>query len=113
ANLTAARNEFESFQVVVSAGSAPLSGVFVRLDQALSGPGGTIPARNVTISREAYVDLEHASDLEGGTGRWPDPLIPAVDPFYRESRNAFPVDVPAGENRTAWVDVLVPKQQAP
>jgi hypothetical protein len=67
----------------------------------------------VTISREAYVDLQHSSDLEGGTGRWPDPLIPSIDPFYREHRTAFPVDVPAGENRTAWVDVLVPKRQAP
>src|SRR3954454_14772139 len=112
AELTAARNEFESFQVVVSAGSSALDAVRIELKTALHGPGGTIPAVNVTISREAYVDLEHSSDLEGGTGPWPDPLIPSVDPFYRERRNAFPVDVPAGENRTAWVDVLVPKRQA-
>ena len=113
ATLTAARNEFESFQVVVSGGSSAMSDVRVRLQTALHGAGGTIPRANVTISRQAYVDLEHASDLEGGTGRWADPLIPAVDPFYRERRTAFPVDVPANENRTAWIDVLVPKQQPP
>ncbi len=113
ATITAARNEFESFQVVVEAGAHPLTGVRVALRTSLHGPGGTIPARNVTISREAYVDLQHPSDLEGGTGRWPDPLIPSVDPFYRVHRNAFPVDVPADENRVAWVDVLVPVHQAP
>ena len=32
-----------------------------------------------------------------------------VDPFEGEPRNAFPIDVPAGENRVAWVDVLVPQ----
>jgi hypothetical protein len=31
-----------------------------------------------------------------------------VDPLYGQARRAFPVDVPAGENRVAWVDVLVP-----
>lgn len=112
ASLTAARNEFESFQVVVRAGASTLTGVTVLLETPLSGPGGTIPAQNVTIYREAYIDLVHASDLEGGTGRWPDALIPAVDPFYAEARNAFPVTVPAGENRVAWVDVLVPIAQA-
>ena len=113
ASLFAARNEFESFQVVVRAGGSPLAGVRVGLRTALHGPGGTIPGRNVTISREAYVDLRRPSDLEGGRGRWPDPLVPARDPFYLEPRNAFPVTVPAGENRTAWVDVLVPSGQAP
>ena len=112
ANLLAARNEFESFQVVVEAGSSPVGGLRIRLATALHGPGGTIPRADVTISREAYVDLRHSSDLEGGTGRWPDPLIPAIDPFYRESRRAFPVTVPPDENRVAWVDVLVPRAQA-
>jgi hypothetical protein len=109
---TAGRNEFESFQVVVDGGDPGLPAVRVTLSARLHGPGGTIPAPNVTISREAYVDLHHPSDLEGGTGRWPDPLIPSVDPFYREHRNAFPVDVPANENRVAWVDVLVPMHEA-
>jgi hypothetical protein len=38
----------------------------------------------------------------------PDALIPERDTFYNENRNAFPVTVPHGENRMAWVDVAVP-----
>ena len=75
----------------------------------LTGPNGAvIPCRNVTVYREGYYNVTTPSDLEGATGRWPDPLIPAVDPLLGQTRNAFPVDVPAGENRTLWVDVLVP-----
>ena len=113
ASISAARNEFESFQVVVSAQGEAAGGVSVALAQPLTGPGGAIPAQNVTIYREEYVDLKRPSDLEGATGRWPDALIPAVDPYYGEPRNAFPVDIPAGENRVAWIDVLVPVDQTP
>lgn len=112
ASITAARNEFESFQVVVSAPSADLTGTSVSVQDPIAGPGGTIPSTNVTVYREAYYEVVHLSDLEGAPGLWPDALIPTVDPFYGESRNAFPVTVPAGENRVAWVDVLVPQDQA-
>jgi hypothetical protein len=112
ASIAAARNEFESFQVAISARDAPLGNVDVRLSSPLTGPGGTIPAHNLTIYREAYLDIKQPSDLEGGRGRWPDALIPRVDPFYGERRNAFPVNIPQGENRVAWVDVLVPPNQA-
>jgi hypothetical protein len=109
ATLTAARNEFESFQVVVTASGAPGAGLVVALSEPLRSAEGTIPAENVTIYREAYGTFDKVSDSEGATGRWPDALIPAVDPYYREARRAFPVDVPAGENRVAFVDVLVPQ----
>lgn len=39
---------------------------------------------------------------------FPDALVPERDAFYGEDRNAFPMTVPAGENRMAWVDVNVP-----
>ncbi len=112
ASISAARNELESFQVVVNGGDdARLYNLYVRLAQPLSGPGGTIPAKNVSIFRESYIDLKRQSDLEGGAGRWPDALIPAVDPYWGEKRDAFPVEVPIGENRVAWVDVFVPPDQ--
>ena len=114
ARLVAARNEFESFQVVVDAPDGPLAGVTVSLAAPLAGPGGaTLPTSNVTVYREAYYTVVTASDLQGAPGRWPDALIPAVDPLYGEPRDAFPVDVPAGENRVAWVDVLVPPEATP
>ena len=109
ATIFAARNEFADFQVVTSAGGGgPLTRLSVELSTPLTGPGGTIPAGNVTIYREAYYDVQTPSDREGAKGRWPDALIPTVDPFFHEARTAFPIDVPAGENRVAWVDVQVP-----
>lgn len=109
ASLFAARNEFESFQVVVMAPQDPVHGLRASFSRPLTGPGGTvIPLRNVTVYREEYYNVRTASDLEGAPGRWPDPLIPAVDPLVGQERNAFPVDVPAGENRTLWVDIQVP-----
>jgi hypothetical protein len=113
ASIFAARNEFESFQIVVRAGSRRLRGLTVETGGPLTGPGGTIPARNVTVYREAYYTARLASSVEGGPGRWPDALVPTVDPFYGERRRAFPVDVPPGENRVAWVDVLVPPDARP
>jgi hypothetical protein len=111
ATLSAARNEFESFQVAVSAGDVPVSNVRVELATPLAGPGGAIPAANVTIYREGTINVGKPSDLEGATGEWPDALIPAVDPYYGERRDAFPVDVPAHTNRAAWIDILVPPKQ--
>ncbi|HZH03261.1 MAG TPA: hypothetical protein VEY30_05710, partial [Myxococcaceae bacterium] len=109
AALIAAKNEFESFQVAVNAVGAPVRGVRVSLSAPLTGPGGAvIPPGNVTLYRVEYLDIKIASDLEGAPGRWPDPLIPAVDTLFGEARNAFPFDVPAGENRAVWVDVQVP-----
>jgi hypothetical protein len=113
ASLVAARNEFESFQVVVRAGTAAIDGLVVEHGSALTGPGGTIANSNVTIYREAYYNAAQPSDgAEGATGRWPDALIPSRDTFFGQARNAFPVDIPAGENRVAWVDVRVPSNAA-
>jgi hypothetical protein len=110
AQLLAARNEFESFQIVIQAGQSTLQNVTVALSTPLTGPGGTaIPADNVTIYREEYYNVVVESDQEGKPpGRWPDVLIPARDPWFHQLRKAFPIDVPAGENRVAWIDVLVP-----
>jgi hypothetical protein len=112
AHISAARNEFESFQIVVFAGRHALKRVKVSLASPPSGPAGRIAARHVTIYRERYLDIRRRSDLEGGRGRWPDALVPEIDPFYREHRTAFPVNVPPGENRVAWVDVRIPRGQA-
>src|SRR5947208_15311765 len=46
--ISAAANEFESFQVAVDAGSAPVSGLDAKISD-FSGPAGTIAAANVTL----------------------------------------------------------------
>jgi hypothetical protein len=113
ARLTAAGNEFESVQVVLRADSAaPLTGIDVSIVGELAGPGGArIPAANLSVYRVGYYDVTgfpSDGDLGGALGSFPDILIPKVDAYWLEPRRAFPIDVPAAQNRLAWVDVLAP-----
>ena len=110
ATLQAARNEFESFQIVVQPGATPATITDATL-AGLTGPGNAIAGSNITIYKAGEYTVNIASDLEGATGRWFDALIPTVDPIYREARNAFPHVVQANENANIWVDILVPTDQ--
>ena len=106
ARLSAARNEFESFQVVVTGSAGRVSARAT----ALTGPG-TIDG--VKLFREDLIQVSHASALDGGTGRWPDALVPDVDDVVGEKRNAFPFDVKEGESRAIWVEIRVPPDARP
>jgi glycosyl hydrolase family 123 len=106
ASLTAARNEFEAFQVVVR---GPATRVAVEAAPLVS-PAGAI--EDVKLFREELIDVRQPSAVDGGTGRWPDALVPAVDDVVGEARNAFPFDVPAGESRAVWVEYRVPQDAA-
>lgn len=101
--IKAARNEYESFQISI-AGPAAITDAE---PGPLKGPV-TIPSRRIKIFREGLVKIRRVSNHDGAKGWWPDPLIPKRDVFAGETRNAFPMDIPAGENRTIWVDVFVP-----
>ena len=108
-NLFAARNEFESFQVHVQASSAPISLSVSVTDFVNNADGSRISANpNIAVFREAYVTVTTPSDLNGITGQVPDQLIPVEDAYFHQPRNAFPVTVPTGQTRSAWVDVFVP-----
>jgi hypothetical protein len=110
--LSAARNETESFQVHVRALS-DLRGVTVEAgDLRDARSGARIPAdTHVTVSRELYQRVPPGlrSDANGLSGDVPDALVPSRDRYWGEKRNAFPADVPAGENLSAWIDVQVPR----
>jgi hypothetical protein len=106
ARIQAARNELEAFQIAIAGPAAN-----VRASATpLTGAEGTIAG--VRLYREALIGLANASALDGGTGRWPDALVPDVDEVVGERRNAFPFEVPAGETRAIWVEVLVPASAA-
>ncbi len=105
----AARNEFESFQVHVQAGSAPIALSVSVTDFVNNADGSKIPSNpNVAVFREGYINVTTPSDLNGITGQVPDPLIPVQDAYFHQARNAFPVTVPSSQTRSAWVDVFVP-----
>ena len=54
------------------------------------------------------MNLTRPSSIEGGEGLWPDPLIPRVDRYANEARNAFPFTVQRGRNQPLWVEIFVP-----
>jgi hypothetical protein len=119
-HVSAARGEYEPFQVGIRAEGSPLSNVDVTVT-ALAGPGGaTISSANLTLYREHFVEVKHHSPYWGGPvqplkGRWfPDALIPFVDPSTGQppvggTIPAAPFDVEVGHAQPIWVDVLVPR----
>jgi len=97
-----AKNEYESFQVVVQAKSDLKN---VRLESGdLVGATGqpTIAKANITVNPVGYVDLKkpyYTTVYEPkGTGLWPDPLLEETS-----------VDVQAGQCQPFWVEIRVPK----
>jgi hypothetical protein len=111
ADISAARNEFESFQVHVRAEARPIQLNVTVSDYVNPQTGRRILADpNVSVFREAYLKVTTVSDRNGTPGLTPDPLIPARDPYFHEPRNAFPVTVPPNETRSAWIDVFVPRE---
>lgn len=109
ARLTAARNEFESFQIVIR-GDAEVSGIRAKASPLTGTGGATIPASNVRLYREAIINVSIPSGAIGARGRYPDGLIPDVDESDGQTRSAFPFNIPAGEARALWVDILVPME---
>jgi len=131
AEIKAARNEVESFQLVVAAPKENISVVEVGISD-LAGPADSkIPKDNVRLFREEYVRVRMSSPrAELPPGLYPDPLVPFVDPEtgkpiepLNQSRArwgeavktagydmyAVPFDVFKGQNQALWVDVHVPK----
>jgi uncharacterized protein (TIGR03382 family) len=103
AHVSAARNEFEPVQIAVTGAATNVRATAT----ALTGPGGaTVPAPR--LYREAIITLAYASGPDGATGPWPDALVPDVDEFDGQTRNAFPFSVPAGETRVVLADLYVP-----
>jgi hypothetical protein len=105
----AARNEFEPFQVVLRAGVRDLDAVDVHVTE-LKGPDGAVVAEdNISIYLQRFLDLKIPSAIDGGTGEWPDPLVPRVDRYKHEKRSAFPFKMTRGRNQPIWIDVYIPR----
>jgi len=88
----AARNEYESAQVVVRAGSRPLENVSVGVTDLVGPHGRRIRAHDIGLYRVAYIHLP-ALDAD-----YPDPLPPLA-----------PFSVPPDTNQPVWITVYVPK----
>ena len=88
--INTARNEYESFIVVVNP-KQELKNLKVEL-------GGLPEGIEATIRKTEYVPIQMNSDSFGFLGDWPDPL-----PLYDEPQNA-----PKGENTSFWITLKTP-----
>jgi len=119
-SLSAARDEYQSFQIVVNGASQGLKNVDVKISDLVGPVGEVIPRTSFTLYREKYVYVSSSSPNWGGTnkplgtGWYPDGLIPFTDPetgkpLSGATLRAVPFDVKTGNNQPVWVDLLVPQ----
>jgi len=113
AYLKAARNEFEAFQIALRSELNDCEGVDVEVSDFRQTGGARIPGGTVTIYAEQFIDLAKPSSVDGGTGLWPDALIPRTDRYAHERRNAFPLTLHRGATQPLWFEVYVPDNAAP
>lgn len=123
AEISAAKNEFEPFQIAIRTGGSSVTINDITINN-LAGPSGNqIGGSNLVIYREAYLTIDPAqsngfccsSTIEGlahpNGGDVPDALIPKIDEYFGETRNAFPYTIPANTTQAFWIDVYVPQNQ--
>lgn len=108
AGIQAARNEYEMFQVVLRA-DTPMTITDVHFALPTLPQAGLSDLDRVMIYRAGYMAVTQPSNSEGETGLWPDALIPKIDSYACEPRNAFPVTMPAGRNQSFYIEVYVPR----
>ena len=106
--LSLARGECEGVQVYAA---PPLQHVDAQVT-AFRGPKKADPLK-VRVYREEFIEVKTASNSEGGTGLWPDPLIPVVDGYVGEKRNALPHDSTKERPVVLYVEVRAPTGQRP
>jgi hypothetical protein len=117
--LSAARNEYAPFQIIVHAGTGGLKRV-----NAVAGPlvpkrGHIIAADRIALYREHYIEVRKLSPKSRGKPGWyPDALIPFLDPStgkppVRARFAAAPFNIAPDSNQPLWVDVLTPRDATP
>ncbi len=113
AEIFAARNEFEPFQVVLRTDADGLSGLDVDVSDLRSADGSGIPKANIGTYLEQFVRVTQPSMASGTAGLWPDPLLPRIDRYAHERRNAFPFRLTKSQDQPLWIEVFVPVAAAP
>jgi hypothetical protein len=85
-DLFAAKGEYESFQIIVTAPRQGLTNVNVSVSD-LRASNGSISKNHITLYREHYVYVRDSSptwrshtNISLGKGWYPDALIPFIDP---------------------------------
>jgi len=113
--IAAARNEWESFQILLRSDVA-IRGVNVDPGDLRAPGGATFRAEDARLYRQHQLELTVGTYRNDGfkPGWYPDPLIPFRHPPTRkrlgEARfQAVPFDLPAAQTQGFWVDIYVPR----
>jgi len=114
--IKAARGEYESFQIIISAISET-NGINITISDFV-GESDRISKEHVTFYREMYISItESTPESPLSPGLYPDILLPFVDPLTKKDLHgmydASPFSVPAGCNQPIWVDVYIPYNISP
>ncbi|MBS0001126.1 MAG: DUF4091 domain-containing protein [Cyclobacteriaceae bacterium] len=128
--IKAARNEYEAFQVVITAGNQNnLRNVRIHVSDLVNG-SETISKSNMEIFRTHDVYLPHSSPrAELPPGLYPDPLMPFINPVTGDSiranrkleapegdplriprHSAYPIEIYPNQHCILWVDLYIPSQ---
>ncbi|MGB8456429.1 MAG: hypothetical protein WCE50_01845 [Candidatus Acidiferrum sp.] len=119
--LFSARGETVDTQVIVQAPANGLTNVNVSASALAGANGATIPASSITLYREYYLTVTGTANYGGGSnpplgsGTYPEPLIPFIDPETGSSLcasaatlKACNASISAGQNQPYWIDISVP-----
>lgn len=131
AEIQAARNEWESFQVVVAAGDENVLVTKAEMSDLAGSAGARIGKDCIKLYREEYVRVRRPTRrAELPPGLYPDALVPFVNPITDEAigpprrvqerwggpttvegheMHALPFEIFRGQNQPIWVDVQIPK----
>lgn len=99
-DLDALRNEFEAFQVIVSAGTRDVVDARVSVSDLVGETGALIGGARIALSLQHYLEVTQNTSKPGW---YPDALLPLPESF----------SVKAGQNQGVWANVYVPRNAAP
>ena len=104
ARISAARNEYESFQLVILPFGVDVQGITLEATDLVSTAGGIIPKSEIEISLVDYHKIAWQPNyVIEDEGWYPDPLMPIEKPINIEG---------TAISRPLWVTVYVPKGTA-
>lgn len=96
-SIAAARNEYEPFQLIISADTV-LPKIQIAIDQFNHVKTGQKFEFSVKIQQVAYITIQHPSDSNGFPGEWPDPLPPFQAGF----------SIVPSRNYPFWITIYIP-----
>jgi len=129
AEISGARGEFESFQVVVTAAGGNLQDIRAEMSPLKKETGESLPAKNVRLYKEVFIPVRYSAPRATvPPGLIADPLVPFVNPYTNEEVRepqwrgerregarfgATGFDLWQDRHQPLWVDVEIPNDAAP